>query len=243
MSDLKARLEHVRSRIAEAALRSLRDPASITLVAVSKTHPAEALLEAIDAGITTFGENKVQEAAEKIKTVGRRARWHLIGHLQSNKARRAAAIFDCIQTVDSAELAARLDRICTEISRQRLDVQIQVDLAGEASKSGIEPSRVTDLAEFMTRLERIRLTGLMTIPPFFEDPQSVRPFFRRLREIRDKLAEKSLFADGLTGELSMGMSHDFEVAIEEGATIVRIGTAIFGERAYPVKNLPPDGSL
>lgn len=193
MSDLKTRLELVRSRIADAALRSRRDPASVTLVAVSKTHPAEALLEAIDAGITTFGENKVQEAAEKIKTVGRRARWHLIGHLQSNKARKAAAFFDCIETVDSAELAARLDRICAEIGRQRLDVLIQVDLAGEASKSGIGPSQVTDLAEFIARKERIRLTGLMTIPPFFEDPQSVRPYFQQLREIRDKLAEKVAF--------------------------------------------------
>lgn len=233
MSEIRARLEIVKRRIAAAAERAGRSADAVTLVAVSKTHPASVLAEALEAGVTVFGENRVQEAEEKIGAIGPAARWHLIGHLQSNKARRAAAIFDCIETVDSIDLAARLDRICREIGRPQLDVLLQVDLAGEATKSGIEPESAAPLAKYIAGLERLRLQGLMTIPPFFEDVGLVRPYFRRLREMRDDFAEKGLFAGNRPGELSMGMSHDFEVAIEEGATIVRVGTAIFGERVYP----------
>lgn len=233
MPDIRMRLEQVQERIQSAAARSGRAADKITLIAVSKTHPVSVLLEAIEAGVTDLGENRVQEAEEKIGVIGSGARWHLIGHLQSNKARRAAAIFDCIETVDSIDIAARLERICREIDRPNLDVFVQVDLAGEVTKSGVEPEKAAALAEYISRQERLKLKGLMAIPPFFEDPQLVRPYFRRLRQMRDEFAEKRLFSGGATGELSMGMSHDFEVAIEEGATIVRVGTAIFGDRIHP----------
>jgi pyridoxal phosphate enzyme (YggS family) len=201
------------------------------LVAVSKTHPAEVLRSASAAGVTVFGENKVQEAEAKIVEIGRdAAEWHLIGHLQSNKARKAVQLFDVIQSLDSVELAKRLERICIEEGRSELPVFVQVDLAGEETKSGIEENDVPELVEYLRGCENLRFDGLMTVPPYFEDPEAVRPYFRRLREIRDKLLSQNAFANG-KGELSMGMSHDFEVAIEEGATVVRVGTAIFGERA------------
>ncbi len=230
-SGIKAGLENVRERINAAAKRASRDPNEIKLVAVSKTHPPEVIKEAIAAGAGIFGENKVQEAEQKIETIGRHAaEWHLIGHLQSNKARRAVELFDVIESVDSVELATRLERICKETGRGSLPVFVQVDLAGEATKSGVAEEDLNQLVAYLKTCEHLRFDGLMVLPPFFEDPEMTRPYFMRLRAIRDRLDAQGSFHG--RGELSMGMSHDFEVAIEEGATVVRVGTAIFGERSY-----------
>ena len=227
---LSERIEAVRGRIEACALRCNRAPNEITLVAVSKTHPAEVIREAIAAGVTDLGENRVQEAEGKIPEVGRHAaRWHLIGHLQSNKARRAVELFDVIHSLDSVALAQRLDRMCVELNRQELPVIIQVDLGREATKSGADEAEVLQLVEASKHCQRLRLSGLMTLPPYFDDAEQVRPFFRKLRELRDELSSRRAFGD-LRGELSMGMTHDYEIAIEEGATIVRVGTAIFGAR-------------
>ena len=228
--DLRRRLAQVRERISTAAARCSRESAEVTLVAVSKTHPAAAVRAALSAGVTDFGENRVQEAESKIPLLKDEiTRWHLIGHLQANKARRAVKLFDVVHTVDSTSLAQRLDRACGDEQRRELRILIQVDLAGEATKSGVAENRLLDLVESVRQWPRLRLTGLMIMPPFFEDPEQVRPFFKRLRELRDEIQAGGHFGDR-PGELSMGMSHDFEVAIEEGATIVRVGTAIFGER-------------
>ena len=228
--DLRQRLQQVRERIAEAAVRTHRQPSEVTLVAVSKTHPAEMIREAIAAGATDLGENRVQEADAKIAEVGRRsARWHLIGHLQSNKARRAVELFDVIHSVDSVALAQRLDRVCAEVDREELPVMIQIDLGKEATKSGAAESELPEIVDAIKQSRIVRLQGLMTLPPYFDDPEQARPFFRRLRELRDKLSVRGAFGNAV-GELSMGMTHDYEVAIEEGATVVRVGTAIFGER-------------
>jgi pyridoxal phosphate enzyme (YggS family) len=221
--DVISNLGSIRSRIAAAANRASRDVAEIKLIAVSKTHPPNVIREAIAAGVSAFGENKVQEGESKILAIGRNtAEWHLIGHLQSNKARKAVQLFDVIHSVDSKNLAQRLERTCVEDGRESLPVLIQVDLAGEETKSGIAESDLPALIEFLRACERLKLIGLMILPPFFDDPEATRPFFKRLREIRDDLLPG--------GELSMGMSNDFEVAIEEGATMVRVGTAIFGGR-------------
>ncbi len=228
--DVRARLDGIREKIATCAQRCGRSPDEITLVAVSKTHPAETLKTALSLGVTDLGENRVQEAEGKIVELGREsARWHLIGHLQANKARRAAKLFDVIHSLDNVVLAQRLDRSCEEEDRAELPVLIQVDLAGEETKTGVDPAELSSLAESVDACARLRLIGLMTLPPFFEDAEQSRPFFKRLRELRDELEEKGLFS-GKGGELSMGMTNDFEVAIEEGATMVRIGTAIFGPR-------------
>jgi pyridoxal phosphate enzyme (YggS family) len=232
MSDLKQNFENILERIRNAATSSGRNPDEIKLVAVSKTHPAASIREAIDAGCSVFGENKVQEAESKIHEIGRdSAEWHLIGHLQSNKARKAAQLFDVIHSLDSIELAERLERICVEEGRAKLSVLAQVELAGEVTKSGISESDLPKLAEYLRSCERLKFVGLMILPPLNESAEATRPYFRRLREIRYEYASKHLFSVG-NGELSMGMSHDFEVAIEEGATMVRVGTAIFGERRY-----------
>lgn len=228
---LTERIRRVRQRIEEAARRSHRSAAEITLVAVSKTHPVPAIQTAIAAGLTEFGENRVQEAEEKIPLLGRQsARWHLIGHLQSNKARRAVELFDVIHSLDSVALAHRLDRICQEVNRPSLPVLIQVDLGHEATKTGVDEGSIGELISEVRKCSRLQLTGLMTLPPFFDEVERVRPYFRRLREMRDTLRTEYVFGNG-PGELSMGMTHDFDVAIEEGATIVRVGTALFGERA------------
>ena len=229
---IKERYDAVQKRIAEAAVISGRRPEDVKLVAVSKTHPPAVIREAIDAGITVFGENKVQEAEGKIEDLGRdAAEWHLIGHLQSNKARKAVQLFDVIHSVDSLELAMRLERICIEEGREKLSVLVQVDLAGEAKKSGIDVHDLHDLTDYLNTCERLKLDGLMLLPPLFEDPDEARPYFQHLRKIRDELREQGAFANE-KGELSMGMSNDFVEAIEEGATIVRVGTAIFGDRGY-----------
>lgn len=228
---LRARLAAVRARITAAAVRCGRLPAEVKLIAISKTHPASAVRQLIGFGAVDFGENRVQEAEEKITEIGGdQAQWHLVGHLQANKARRAVNLFDVIHSLDSLDLARRLDRLCAEAGRERLPVLIQVDLGHEETKSGIDESELDDLVNELEALSRLDLVGLMTLPPFFHDPEQSRPFFRRLRELRDQLAARGAFA-GRAGELSMGMTHDFEVAIEEDATMVRIGTAIFGERA------------
>jgi pyridoxal phosphate enzyme (YggS family) len=232
MNDLASNYAGILERIRNAAMRAERDPAEVKLVAVSKTHPASILKGAIAAGISVLGENKVQEAEDKILAIGRNAaEWHLIGHLQSNKARKAVQLFDVIHSLDSVELATRLERICKEENRAEMSVLVQVDLAGEETKSGISEGDLPELVEFLKGCERLKFTGLMVLPPFFDDPEATRPYFVRLREIRDRLAEQKAFANA-AGELSMGMSHDFEIAIEEGATLVRVGTAIFGERRY-----------
>lgn len=228
--EIGRRYKDVLRRIETAAKKAGRDPSEIKLVAVSKTHPTEMIENAIEAGIKIFGENRVQEAEIKIAEIGHdRAEWHLIGHLQKNKARKAVQNFDVIQTVDSLKLAKRLERICEEEDKIKLSVLIQVDLAGEESKSGIQDDKLPELLEFLSSCKYLRLEGLMIIPPYLPDPEKVRPYFKKLRELRDKLERENVFNNG-TGELSMGMSHDFEAAIEEGATIVRVGTAIFGER-------------
>lgn len=220
---LRANLAEVKQRIERAAHRGGRNADDIKLIAVSKTHPSETLRAAIEAGAKIFGENKVQEAEEKIENLKRETlEWHLIGHLQSNKARKAVQLFDCVQTLDSIELAMRLERICIEENRTSLSVLAQIDLAGEATKNGIKESDLPALVEFLKTCERLKFDGLMTIPPYDEDLEKVRPFFRRLRELRDETIPN--------GALSMGMSHDFETAVEEGATILRVGTAIFGAR-------------
>ncbi len=220
---LGSRLRTILAQIEAAAMKCGRLPKDVTLVAISKTHPASLLKTAIELGATDVGENRVQEAEQKILEVGRtKARWHLVGHLQANKARRAVQLFDVIHSLDSLDLARRLDRLCGEEGRETLPVLVQVDLGHEATKTGIDEAELPALVQGLAELNRVQLIGLMTLPPFFDDPQQARPFFRRLRELRDRWAPN--------GELSMGMTHDFEVAIEEGATMVRIGTAIFGER-------------
>jgi pyridoxal phosphate enzyme (YggS family) len=227
---LRLRLQDVRARIERAARQSNRAASEIKLVAVSKTHPAEVIREAIAAGVTDLGENRVQEVESKISDVGRdRARWHLIGHLQSNKARRAVQLFDVIHSLDSAALARKLDRACRDENRDTLPVLIQVDLGHEATKSGASENELPEIVKTITQTERLRLIGLMTLPPFFEVAELARPYFVRLCQLRDELGAKGFFGDA-RGELSMGMTNDYEVAIEEGATMVRVGTAIFGSR-------------
>jgi pyridoxal phosphate enzyme (YggS family) len=230
--DLRARAGDVLKRIEAAARRAGRDPRQVTLVTVSKTHPATLVREAEAAGLRDFGENRVQEAEEKIaelKPTAPDVRWHLIGNLQANKARRAARLFDLIHSIDSASLVERLERVCVEEGRGRLDVLLQVDLAGEATKSGADESELRAIRESLQRCRRVRCRGLMILPPFFDDAERVRPYFRRLRSLRDELRAGGMFGEG-AGELSMGMSNDYEVAVEEGATLVRVGTAIFGRR-------------
>jgi pyridoxal phosphate enzyme (YggS family) len=224
------RVAAVRERIARAAERAFRSPGDVRLVAVSKTHPPEAVREAFAAGVRDFGENRVQEAEPKIAATAELAaagaRWHLVGHLQSNKARRAAALFGLVQSIDSVELGLRLARAGEEGGRP-VHGLVQVDLAGEATKFGLPEAELPGALEALRGRSGLRLEGLMVLPPFLDDVDAVRPYFRRLRALRDRALADGLLA---AGELSMGMSHDFAAAVEEGATIVRVGTAIFGER-------------
>ena len=218
---VRERLSEVRDRIERAASRSGRDPHSITLVAVTKVFPASAIREAYEAGVVDFGENYVQEFESKEPEVRdlTGARFHLIGHLQSNKAKRAFELFQVIETVDSAKLARRLDE-----TARPLDVMLEVKLSFEEAKSGADPAELPALIGSVRATKNLRLLGLMTVPPWTEDAEQSRPYFRRLRELG--------FQYGLP-HLSMGMSHDFEAAIEEGATFIRIGTALFGKRKRP----------
>jgi pyridoxal phosphate enzyme (YggS family) len=226
---IRTNLDAVRSRIRQAAERAGRNPAEIRLVAVSKTFGPDHVRAAAAAGQADFGENRVQEALQKIaQTADLGIRWHLVGHLQSNKVRRVAPAFAAIQSVDRLDLLERLDRAAVEHGASP-EVLIQVDLAQEPTKSGVRSEDVGRLATAAGTCRAVRLTGLMLLPPFFDDVEAVRPYFARLRRLRDALAEAGT-PKGRLRELSMGMSHDFEVAIEEGATIVRVGSAIFGHR-------------
>jgi pyridoxal phosphate enzyme (YggS family) len=228
-ADIAHNLESVRRRIAEAAERTHRSPADIRLIAVSKTFDAEAIRAAAAAGQRAFGENRVQEGLDKIAALESLGLdWHLIGHLQSNKARKAATAFAWIHTIESVELLKRVDDAARQ-SGVRPQVLIQVDLAHEVTKHGAREAEVSDLVHRALDARRIDLRGLMTVPPIPTDPEESRPWFRQLREVRDRLVAAGIPAPAMR-ELSMGMSHDFEVAIDEGATMVRVGTAIFGRR-------------
>lgn len=217
--EIRAHVEALESRIAAACMRAGRPRSDVRLIAVTKTFPASDVGLAIAAGMTDIGENKVQEARDKKPLVSGGARWHLIGHLQSNKAKDAVRLFDVIHTVDSVDLAGRIARLA-EGEGKRQDILVQVNVGEEAQKSGIEPADVPGLVRAIAALPSLHLAGLMAIPPFLE-AEAMRPYFRKLRALRDDL--------GLT-ELSMGMTDDFEVAIEEGATMIRVGRAIFGAR-------------
>ena len=218
----------VRARLEQAARAAGRNPATVRLVAISKTHPPEAVRAAASAGQLDFGENRVQEALQKIRaTAELQIRWHLVGHLQSNKARKASA-FQCIHSIDGPDLMQQVDQAAREAGTT-LDLLVQVDLAGETTKFGAPEAMLPAVFDAARSLQAARVVGLMLLPPFVENPEDARPWFRRLRELRDRLAARGVPSQHLH-ELSMGMSHDFHVAIEEGATIVRVGTAIFGER-------------
>ena len=222
----------VRDRIAETARRRGRRPEDIALMAVTKTHPPERIREAHTAGLRLFGENRVQEFAGKAAALAdlAGAEWHMIGHLQTNKAGKAAELFGAVDSVDSVKLAEKLDAAARSMGK-KLRVLIEVNVGGEAAKSGVAPDsrELEELLLAAPRFEALEFRGLMTVPPFTDDPEGARPYFRKLRELRDAIAARRLPAVGLD-VLSMGMSHDFEVAIEEGSTCVRVGTAIFGER-------------
>ncbi len=230
---LAANLTTLTARVAVAAAGSGRAPADIRLVAVSKRFGVDHVEAAVSAGLLELGESKVQEAARKrAATVGRGIAWHLIGHLQSNKARAAAETFDWIHSVDSVALLRRLDRVATDLHRS-LNVLVQVDLAGESTKHGAPEAEVRRIVDAAVSCESVALRGLMVLPPWSDDPEQARPFFRRLRRLRDEFATTA-GRDLRLDQLSMGMSHDLEVAIEEGATMIRVGTAVFGPRPRPV---------
>ena len=221
---LREQIASVRERIAQACARVGRDPATVTLVAVTKGVPAERIREAVALGLTELGENRVQEARAKRQALGTLpVRWHLIGHLQRNKAKPAAELFDTVHSVDSSALVGALDEAAADA--RPLEVFVQVNVSGEATKHGCRPEEAAALVQAVRQSTRLRLRGFMTMAPFTSDPERARPHFRRLRRLRDDIAQDS--------SLSMGMSQDFEVAIEEGADVVRIGTAIFGERIQP----------
>ncbi len=228
-TSVRENLLRIQERIASAAARAGRRVEQITLIGVSKTQPASAIREAYEAGIRHFGENRVQEwEGKRAGTEGLAGNWHLIGHLQSNKTARAARLFHSVDSVDDLDIAQRLDRARAEAGiTGKLRVLMEVRIAPEETKSGAEIAELPELAEKIAGLPRLELAGLMCIPPFLEDAEQVRPYFRRLRELRDEVTKKLSLALPV---LSMGMSHDFEVAIEEGATEVRVGTALFGVR-------------
>ncbi|MBI5664196.1 MAG: YggS family pyridoxal phosphate-dependent enzyme [Nitrospirae bacterium] len=223
-------LRAVQAQINNAAIRSGRDPAGVKLVAVSKTVDIKKVIEAMQAGAVIFGENRVQEAGKKItelraQNTDIKTQWHLIGNLQKNKVRPAVELFDLIHSVDSSVLAEEINKHAGNLGKQQR-VLVQVKLSDEATKHGIAEDSLMSLLSVISNMDHLRLEGLMTIPPYFEDPEMARPYFRKLRQLADKAVERGFTMH----ELSMGMSNDFEVAIEEGATLVRVGTAIFGER-------------
>jgi pyridoxal phosphate enzyme (YggS family) len=225
MTQIAKNLAEVRNRIIAAAQRAGRDPGQVHLVAVSKTIPLEIIREAVAAGQRLFGENYLQEARGKVEALGEAASWHFIGHLQSNKAKAAVELFELTHGVDRLKLAQALNAAAAQMGKVQ-KILMQINLAGEASKSGASPEAAPQLLRQIGQLPHLRVLGLMTMPPFLE-PEAVRPYFRALRELRDRLQDLS---GQPLPELSMGMSGDFEVAIEEGATLVRVGTAIFGSR-------------
>ncbi len=221
----------IQQRIRTACERSDRDVNSVLLLAVSKTHPPEVIREAVNLGLTTFGENKVQEAKAKIPNCPGKARWHFIGHLQSNKCRDAVELFEMIQGVDSLAIAQEINKRAEQASKT-MPILLEINVAGEGSKFGYQPAQMLAELEALNALPRLEIHGLMAIPPYTPVPEKARPYFQKLRELKQQ-------AEALLGaplpQLSMGMSGDFEVAIEEGATIVRIGTALFGERSSSVR--------
>lgn len=231
-TQIERNIQSVQERISNAAAASGRSPQEITLLAISKKFPVGSISRAAAAGLSSFGESRVQEAESKILHFreGCKFEWHLVGHLQTNKARRAVELFDCIHSLDSLRLADRLNQACLDIGKT-MSVLLQVDLGREEKKFGAAPENVRGIIEGLSLHKGLRLDGVMTVPPFFDDPEQVRPYFVRLRELRDALESEH---PGCLGRrhLSMGMSHDFEVAIREGATIIRIGTSIFGPRRY-----------
>jgi PLP dependent protein len=230
--DIPDRLEGIRDRMKEACQRSSRDPDSVRLVAITKTRSTAEIQTIVDAGVTELGENRVQEAESKAPAIhsngstGAEVRWHLVGHLQQNKVNKAVPLFETIHSLDSLELGRRIDRAAAELDKVQ-SVLIQVDLAAEETKFGLPEKQLFETLGGLADLASLRVEGLMVLPPYCEDPEDVRPFFRRLRELASEAKARGL---SLGRELSMGMSHDFEVAIEEGATLVRIGTALFGPR-------------
>ncbi|MGQ9695623.1 MAG: YggS family pyridoxal phosphate-dependent enzyme [Thermodesulfobacteriota bacterium] len=228
MSPIAANLKRVQERIEAAAQRAGRRPEEILLVAVSKTVPPDRVLEGIRAGIKILGENYVQEAKKKIEALGRDITWHFIGHLQTNKAKLAVRLFDLIHSVDSLHLAEELNK-AARAEGKVLPILLEVKLSAEESKFGVEEGNIIQLAEGISRLENLIVRGLMTMPPLGPDPESARPYFIRLRKISKLIASQNFPRVSMT-ELSMGMSSDFEIAIEEGATLIRVGTAIFGPR-------------
>ena len=227
--DIPTRFEEIRDRMERAMERAGRDASSVKLVAVTKTRSVKEMAIALGAGATDIGENKVQEAEAKKPELQVSARWHLVGHLQKNKAKNAVELFDLIHTVDGAAIGERIDRLAAERDKVQ-PVLVQVDLAGEETKHGLAEEELFPTLERLGERSNLRIDGLMVLPPYFDDPDEVRPYFQRLRELSDDGRER-----GLTGcELSMGMSDDFEVAIEEGATLIRVGTALFGPRPAKV---------
>ncbi|MFP4649963.1 MAG: YggS family pyridoxal phosphate-dependent enzyme [Desulfobacterales bacterium] len=229
MSSIADNIAGIKEKISNAALSCGRDPGEVKLVAVTKTVEPERIRNAIDAGLGCFGENYIQEAREKIEALADAdVSWHFIGHLQSNKAKYAAGLFDLIHSVDSLKLAREIDR---QAARRGLvqNILVQVNVGRDSQKSGVDEEAAVDLVRDAAGLEHVRVRGLMTMPPFFDAPEKVRPYFRQLAQLRNRIAAKNISGAEMK-ELSMGMTGDFEVAIAEGATLVRIGTAIFGER-------------
>ncbi len=223
-------IDRIKKKIKEVCRKSDRHSEEIKLIAVSKTHPVEKIVEAFHCGLKVFGENRVQEARDKFKRLeGYPIEWHLIGHLQKNKINHAVKIFDYIHSIDNIELAEKIEKRL-EVLGKEIRGFIEVKLSEEESKHGVSIEKLNALAEYCSNLKRLKIIGLMTVPPYFEDIEKVRLYFRKLRELKEEL-NINIF-DGALTELSMGMTHDFEVAIEEGATYVRIGTGIFGERNY-----------
>jgi pyridoxal phosphate enzyme (YggS family) len=225
-------IARIQEEVTEAALRTRRDPSSVRLMAVTKTVDDERIREAVAAGIRLIGENYVQEAQRKIPLLGESLEWHMIGHLQTNKSKYAVQLFHMIQSVDRLELARELDKRCT-VANVAMPVLIEVNTGDEETKSGVSIDEALSLVEAISRLPHLSVRGLMTMPPWFSEPEEARPYFRSLRELRDRIVDLNIPGVEMT-ELSMGMSDDFVVAVEEGSTIVRIGRAIFGKR-------PPKG--
>ena len=225
---IRDNLKTVQDKIAAAAKRAGREPSSVRLIVVTKTVDADRIREAVDAGSATLGENRVQEAKEKIEKLGAIASWHLIGHLQSNKAKYAVKLFDLIHSVDNLDLAKEIDKQAAKNGKVQ-NVLVEVSIAGEAAKAGVAIDEAMTLVREAAKLKNITIKGLMTVPPLLDEPEKVRPYFQRLREMAAGIAKENIPGVSMA-ELSMGMSGDFEVAIEEGATMVRVGSAIFGKR-------------
>ncbi len=230
ITPIAANIAMIRQRMTGAALRSGRDPESIRLMAVSKTVEPERIRQALDAGITLLGENYVQEAREKIPAIGHDVQWHMIGHLQTNKVKYVVNLFDWIHSVDRLELARELDKRAGQ-NHRRLNILMEVNVSGEESKNGAAPSQVLELVRQVSILPNLSVRGLMTMPPYSDHPEDSRPYFIALCKLRDEIASAAIPGVSMH-ELSMGMTDDFEVAIEEGATIIRVGRAIFGDRSY-----------